>query len=75
MSERPLLLGRGRIVTDREPGYLFEIEMSNGYRAMAVIPREAPQPPASGALGCEAEVTFSPYDMSRCRIARWLGDD
>ena len=72
MSERPLITSRGRITATREPGRLYEIEMPNGFRALAVLPREVERPPIEDATGWETEVRFSPYDMSRCRIAAWV---
>ncbi len=71
MSKRPPIFSRGRIVKVREPGRLYEIEMPNGYRALAVLPREIEETPVEEIVGRAAEVTFSPYDMSRCRIAEW----
>ena len=72
MSERPPLSGIGRIVGTREPGRLYQVEMPNGYHALAVVPREGPAAPASEMPeGLRVEVAFSPYDMSRCRIVHW----
>ena len=71
MSERPLISGQGRIVTVRESSRLYEVEMHNGYRAMAVVPRDASTPDEDEAIGQSVAVEFSPYDMSRCRIVSW----
>ncbi|MCB1230959.1 MAG: hypothetical protein KDN19_11860 [Verrucomicrobiae bacterium] len=71
MTERPPLASRGRIVAVREVDRLYEIEMPNGYRALAVLPQEIDRPPTADPVNLSAEVHFSPYDMSRCRIARW----
>ena len=72
MSERPPISGPGRIVTIREPGRLYEVEMPNGFRALAVVPRGAEVPDDDDeCLGRHLAVAFSPYDMSRCRIISW----
>lgn len=75
MQERPPLLSRGRIVAEPVPDRLYEIVMPNGYRALAVLPQEIPPPPGPSAEGLLAEVGFSPYDMSRCRIAAWVDEE
>ena len=73
MSERPAIPGTGTIVEEREPGRLYEIAMPNGYRALAVVQRGGPAPPPGDLPeNCQVEVRFSPYDMSRSRIVRWL---
>ncbi len=72
MTERPANPGRGRVVTECTPDRLYEVEMPNGYRAMAVIPREGPRLDAGEpAVGREVDLEFSPYDMSRCRVVNW----
>ncbi len=46
--------------------------MVNGYRAYAVLERKGPPiPENTDLLQCEAEVEYSPYDMSRCKIVGW----
>jgi len=71
MRERPTPTTRGIIRQIREPQRLFEVEMENGYRALAVLQKNSPSPPPD-PVGQHVEVTFSPYDMSRCKITRWL---
>ena len=71
MPERPPPTARGIIRDIREPQRLFEVEMANGYHALAVLPKNSPSPPPD-PVGQGVEITFSPYDMSRCRIIRWL---
>lgn len=73
MGERPPIISRGRIIAEREAGRLYEIEMPNGHHALAVLPQEIPG--TETPTGRLAEVLFSPFDMSRCRIAAWLEDD
>lgn len=74
MSERPAIPGRGRVVAACEPDRLYEVEMPNGFRSMAVIPREGPRLDAEegDGVGREVELEFSPYDMSRCRVVTWI---
>ena len=71
MSERPPILGTGTIETIREEGRLFDVKMPNGYIAIAVLPKDGPACPEK-VLGATVEVAFSPYDMSRCKVSRWL---
>lgn len=70
MSERSPIIAQGKIVTIREPGRLFEVEMENSYVAIAVLPKDGPQTDGE-ELGQLVEVAFSPYDMSRCKIVSW----
>lgn len=73
MSERPPIPGTGTIIEEREPGRLYEIEMGNGHRALAVVQQGGPAPPDHPLPeNCRVEAIFSPYDMSRCRIVRWI---
>lgn len=71
MPERPALSAQGIIRQIREAQRLFEIEMPNGYHALAVLHHNTPSPP-SDPVGHQVEVTFSPYDMTRCKIIRWI---
>lgn len=72
MPERPPIQSVGRIVKVLEEGRLYEVEMANGYRAYAILERKGPPvPPEVEPTGCEILANFSPYDMSRCKIAEW----
>ena len=71
MPERPFPTARGIIRHIREPQRLYEVEMPNGYQTLAVIPKGGPPPPADPE-GQSVELVFSPYDMSQCKITRWL---
>lgn len=71
MPERPAITANGIIRKIREVSRLFEIEMSNGYHALAVLHRNHPEAPLS-PIGREVTVTFSPYDMTRCKIIIWV---
>ncbi|NOX99532.1 MAG: hypothetical protein GXP30_07370 [Verrucomicrobia bacterium] len=71
MPERPAPTAQGTIRNIREPQRLFEVEMPNGFRSLAVLPHGTPSPPPS-PLNQQVEVKFSPYDMSQCKIIRWL---
>jgi hypothetical protein len=73
MPERDPIRGRGIPIEVREPGRLYLVRMPNGHEAIAVVPKGGPVPPEDIPFDrLEAEVTFSPYDMSRCKITRWL---
>ncbi|MCF6314592.1 MAG: hypothetical protein L3J39_19245 [Verrucomicrobiales bacterium] len=71
MPERPALTSTGIIRQVREEQRLFDIEMPNGYHALAVLHHHDPAPP-SDPIGKKAQVSFSPYDMSRCKILKWV---
>ncbi|MBL9153138.1 MAG: hypothetical protein JNK37_11650 [Verrucomicrobiales bacterium] len=73
MPERPPILGRGTIRATYEPGLLYQVEMTNGHRAYAVVSKEGPFPPSRDetADGIPVTVAFSPFEMSRCRIVAW----
>ena len=72
MSERPPILAHGKIVAVREPGRLFDVQMENGYVAIAVLPKDGPQcPPGDDPIGLTIKAAFSPYDMSRCKVIDW----
>jgi hypothetical protein len=71
MPERPAHTAQGIIRRIRDPQRLFEVEMPNGYQSLAVIPKHGPQAPSSPE-GRTVELEFSPYDMSQCKIIRWL---
>lgn len=71
MPERPALKAQGTIRQIRESGRLYEIEMPNGYHALAVLPHNTPSPPAD-PIGQQVDATFSPYDLSSCKITRWV---
>lgn len=71
-AERPHIESIGTIVNVRETGRLFDIEMENGYQAIAVVPKECSTNPAEDPIGQSAKVVFSPYDMSRCKVLEWL---
>ena len=71
MPERPTHTGLGIIRRIREPQRLFEVEMPNGFQTLAVLPENGPPPPASPE-GQTVELAFSPYDMTQCKIIRWL---
>ncbi len=73
MPERPPILSQGLIETIREEGRLFDVRMPNGYSAIAVLPKGAPRCPEK-VIGAKVEVAFFPYDMSRCKVVRWLGE-
>ena len=75
MPERPPIIGKGIIRSVYEAGRLYQVEMANGYRAYAVVPKAGPQPPEeciAEADGAEVVVEFKPYDMSRCKITEWV---
>ena len=74
MSERSPIVGTGTIQDVREPGRLYDVVMSNGYVAIAVLPKDGPAYPEV-EKGARVKVTFSPYDMSRCKVIEWLGED
>lgn len=72
MPERPPILARGVIWHERQPEQLYEIEMPNGHRALAVVPKEGPLPPAGAEpVGMTVTVAFSPFEMSRSRVVSW----
>lgn len=74
MPERPPIRSTGLITKIYEEGRLFEITMENGYTAYAVLERKGPQPAEPVVAGeTRAAVQFSPFDMSRCKIAEWEG--
>ncbi len=66
-AERPNLPAVGKIIHIREEGRLFDIEMANGYIAIAVLPKEGPSCPDE-PIGLDVDVEFSPFDMSRSKI-------
>jgi len=75
MAERPSILATGRIVREHRPDHLYEVEMPNGYRAYAIRERNGPKASDNGissAVGATVKVDYSPFDMSRCKIAAWL---
>lgn len=73
MPERPAILGTGTVIAERTPDRLYEVEMPNGHRALGVVPKLGPR--CSGDWRQrKVRLAFSPYDMSRCRIAEWLAD-
>jgi len=73
MSERPPITGIGTIVEIHESGRLYQVEMQNGHRAYAVIPKNGDLPPdGESAEGMRAKVEYSPYDMTRCKIVEWM---
>jgi|GEM_PF-424547 len=72
MAERPPIQATGRIVEVLEADRLYRVEMANGYRAYAIVERKGPRLPAGeAALGKEVRLLFSPFDMSKCRLADW----
>lgn len=72
MPERPPIQAVGRIVRVLEEDRLYTVEMANGYRAYAIRERKGPTVPAGvDATECEILANFSPYEMSRCKIAEW----
>lgn len=73
MPERPPILGIGIVAEEKIANRLYEIEMPNGHRAMGVIPKLGPFSEGKWH-NRKVRVAFSPYDMSRCRIAEWLAD-
>lgn len=72
MAERPPITAQGRITRTHEAARLFEVEMSNGYQAYAILEKKGPEPPSEDPSGAKVTVHFSPYDMSRCRVVEWL---
>lgn len=71
MPERPSILGVGTVIAERTADRLYDIEMANGHRAMGVVPKAGSR--CTGKWqGRRVKVAFSPFDMSRCRIAEWL---
>jgi len=75
MPERPPIRALGRVVREHRADHLYEVEMPNGYRAYAIAERKGPKPAESGlgsAIDAAVQVEFSPFDMSRCKIAAWL---
>jgi hypothetical protein len=74
MPERPPILARGVIRHERRADMLYEIEMPNGHRALAVVPKEGPRPPEGAQpVGMTITVAFSPFEMNRSRIVSWEG--
>jgi hypothetical protein len=72
MAERPPIQATGQIVEVLEADRLYRVEMANGYRAYAIVERKGPRLPAGeAALGKEVRLLFSPFDMSKCRLADW----
>lgn len=71
MPERPILTSTGTIRQIRQEQRLFEIEMPNGYHALAVLHHHTPTPPPN-PIGKKAQVSFSSYDMTRCKILQWV---
>lgn len=72
MPERPSIPGIGIVRAERIPDRLYEVEMPNGYRVMAVVPKDGPTcPKPVDPAGAAVSTAFSPYDMSRCRITGW----
>lgn len=72
VSERPPIVACGVIRRVHTAGRLYEVEMANGHRAIAVVPKEGPFPGDGGdRIGCGVTTAFSPFDMSQCRIVRW----
>jgi len=71
MAERPPIRAQGRITQTHEAARLYEVEMSNGYRAYAILEKKGPQPPSEDPSGLAVTVDFSPYEMSRCRVIAW----
>lgn len=73
MPERPPIEAVGRVVDVREPGRLYRVEMANGFRAYAIVERKGPHLPESeDPAGRGVVLRFSPFDMSKCRLVRWL---
>ena len=71
MPDRPPIIAQGTIRQTHTAKRLYDVEMPNGYHALAVLPKNSPSPPLD-PTGEQVEVTFSPYDMTRCKITRWL---
>ena len=72
MSERPPIRAVGRITKVYKEGHLFEVTMSSGYTAYAILERKGPRPPKEVApVECEVVTEYSPFDMSRCKIVEW----
>jgi len=71
MPERPPITAQGTIREVHTPQRLYEVELPNGYQALAVLPKNGPFPPGDPE-NQKVELSFSPYDMSRCKITRWL---
>lgn len=75
MNERPFITGTGRLFETVKPGHVYRVEMKNGHRAYAVLPKVGPtipeNPDAPDEPPSRAVVGFSPYDMSRCKILEW----
>jgi len=72
VPERPRQTGIGIIREERTPDHIYEIEMPNGFRAVAVLPKEGPACPDDvEPVGAAVVASFSPFDMSRCRIVEW----
>ena len=72
MSERPPIRAVGRITKVYKEGHLFEVTMSSGYTAYAILERKGPCPPKKVApVECEVVTEYSPFDMSRCKIVEW----
>ncbi|MCB1234169.1 MAG: hypothetical protein KDM91_03775 [Verrucomicrobiae bacterium] len=77
MPERPPIRGHGRVVAERIPGRLYEIEMPNGFRTLGIPPKEGfPDRPGDSAasVGDTVAMEFSAYDMSSGRMTA-LGKD
>ena len=74
MAERPPILAVGRISRVHDPARLYGVRMENGYEAYAILERKGPLPEGGvDQEGNEVLVKFSPFDMSRCKIAEWKG--
>lgn len=76
MSERPGIFSTGHICATRIPRRAYDVRMKNGHIAVAVIQKKGPHPPEAiteeELLETEIEVEFTPCDMSRCKVRRWM---
>jgi hypothetical protein len=72
MSERPPIRAVGRITQVHKEDQLFEVTMSNGYTAYAIVEKKGPRPPQNVTpMDCEVVTEYSPFDMTRCKVVEW----
>ncbi len=69
--QRPQIKGVGEVIEVLDSGRLYRVKMKNEHVAYAVVPKDGPVSDTDNP-GAKVEVEFSPYDMSRCKIAGWL---
>ncbi|NNE93093.1 MAG: hypothetical protein HKN23_15730 [Verrucomicrobiales bacterium] len=75
--ERPPITAAGRICSVEKSRHVYRVRMENGYEAYAVVRKAGPHPPEEiddeslVSSWHQVTVEFSPFDMSRCKIAEF----